>query len=82
MGQRPPLQHQRSTGANIDAPVGPQPAGGGQPAPVSGADTWSALLDRELMLLMHAPGYQQAKLGFSHPPFSRDAFAAFAQLLQ
>jgi hypothetical protein len=81
-GQRLPLQ-QRSTGAGGRAPAGPPPAGGSQPEPTGDrADTWSALLDRELMLLMHAPGYQQAKLGVSHPPFSREAFAAFAQLLQ
>ena len=43
-------------------------------------ESWSAVHDRELLMLV--PGYQAAALGAAHPPFSQQAFAAFAGRLQ
>ncbi|KAI7845954.1 hypothetical protein COHA_000500 [Chlorella ohadii] len=44
---------------------------------------WSAQHDRELALLLFAPGYQQAALGVSFAStHSREAYAAFAERLQ
>ncbi len=44
---------------------------------------WSAQHDRELALLLFAPGYQQAALGVSFAStHSRESYAAFAERLQ
>lgn len=47
------------------------------------AAPWSAQHDRELALLLFAPGYQQAALGVSFASsHSRESYAAFAERLQ
>lgn len=46
------------------------------------AGRWTAEHDRELALLLFAPGYQQAALGASFPPHTEEAYAAFARRLQ
>ncbi|KAL4443284.1 hypothetical protein ABPG75_011021 [Micractinium tetrahymenae] len=46
------------------------------------AGQWTAEHDRELALLLFAPGYQQAALGASFPPHTEEAYSAFARRLQ